>query len=96
MQRAVGRAYLRLKGEHPRRPPSRFSLVMEIACDALLVSAFLALTASAVVLAWTLFIGLQATALLSALALAAFAALLLLVWEKVAWEPFVDHLSELS
>jgi hypothetical protein len=96
MQRAIGRAYLRVRGAHPRRPKSDHSLLIEIGCDALLAFAGMAVLAGFALVAWAMLDGLQLTKVVLGLALLALGPLLLLVWERVAWEPFVERLSELS
>lgn len=96
MQRAIGRAYKRLRGAHPRRPDSRYRLLKEIACDMLLGAAFVSIVSAPVTLVWAAYSGLDLAKIMLSLGLLALGAGLLLVWEQVAWEPFVERLSHLS
>lgn len=96
MQRAVGRAYQRLKGAHPRRPKSPYSGLLELACDLLLACAGAAVAGAVGVLIWGVVGGFAMWIGLASFGLAVLAAGLLLTWEKVAWEPFVERLTELS
>lgn len=100
MKRAVGRAYQRVKGVHPRRPKSRTSLLLDIACDLLLASSAAGLVGGMGVLLWATVGGLETARLVSGAALIAIGAALLLAWERIAWEPFAQapppHLDDLK
>jgi hypothetical protein len=96
MQRAIGRAYQRLRGNHPRRPKSAFSLVIEISCDMLLGAAAMAAFAGAALLVWGLLAGVAVNLLIGGGLLLGAAAALLLAWEWLAWKSFGETLSELS
>ena len=98
MKRAAGRAYQRIKGAQPRRPKSRTSLLVDIACDLLLTASAAGILGGMAVLVWATVSGLRLAQLVSGAALIAVGALLLLLWERIAWEPFAheasEHLSE--
>ena len=96
MQRTIGRVRQRLRGTHPRRPASRFSFMAEIACDLLLAVAGGVLLFGFVVVVWAMLNGLPVVRLVAGVALMAFACVLLALWERLAWEPFVERLSRLS
>ena len=96
MQRAIGRAYQRLQGAHPRRPPSRAGRAMEIFCDALLVLAAATFVAGLGLAAWSFFPAFAPFRLAAGVALVTVGPLLLLLWERLAWEPFEKVLSQLT
>jgi len=96
MQRAIGRAYQRLQGAHPRRPRNRYSLLVEIGCDVLLGAVVLSSLAAFALLAWAMYAGFTAAAIALVIGLVGLSAALLLVWERVAWEPLAERLSEIS
>lgn len=94
MKRAVVRAYRRVQGAHPRRPKSRHSLWLDLACDLLLALAATGLLGGVAVLLWGLATGARLSQLLAGAGLFVLGAALLLAWERIAWEPFVEALSE--
>jgi hypothetical protein len=96
MQRALGRAYQRFQGEHPRRPASASGRAMELICDGLLVLAFASLPAGIGVAVSGLIGGVHPTRLAIGGGLVAAGPLLLLAWERLAWEPFAKRLSQLD
>ena len=100
MKRAVGRAYQRVKGIHPRRPKSRTSLLLDIVCDLLLASSAAGLLGGMGVLLWATVSGLETARLIFGAVLIASGAALLLLWERIAWEPFAhalpQHLDDLK
>lgn len=96
MQRAIGRAYQRFQGGHPRRPSSRYSLLIEIGCDLLLAGAILCVLGAFGLLAWAIYAGFDARTIFLCLGLMAAGAVLLLVWEHVAWKPFAERLSDMT
>jgi hypothetical protein len=96
MQRTIGRAYKRLRGAHPRRPKSNVSHLLELACDALLAAAVLALLGGLALALWSVFGGVSAEGLILGLVLVGCGATLLCAWERLAWEPFAQQLDELS
>ena len=96
MQRALSRAHQRLQGNHPRRPAAPFARTIEILCDILLAAAAVAFLAGVGLTAWALVSGPGLVQLLSGLALLVVGPVLLLIWERVAWEPFARRLSQLS
>ena len=96
MRRAVSRAYKRIRGAHPRRPKSAFSLVIEISCDVLLAASALLAAAGFAFMAWAAVQGFPVGFLALGTALVVAAAGLLLLWEWLAWESFAATLSHLS
>jgi hypothetical protein len=94
MKRAVHRAYRRFTGAHPRRPRSRASLAAEIGCDLMLALAVFGMLGGAGVLVWATATGFHAGLLLCGALMIGLGALLLLIWERVAWEPFAEKISE--
>jgi hypothetical protein len=96
MQRALARAHQRLQGNHPRRPPAPFARTTEILCDILLAASAVAFLAGVGLTVWAIVGRLGLVQLCSGLALLAIGPVLLLIWERVAWEPFGRRLSQLS
>lgn len=96
MQRALGRAYQRFQGGHPRRPPSKGTPLAELVCDALLLLAIATFLAGVAVVVAGLIGGVHVARLLVGGALVLAGPVLLLVWERLAWEPFVKRLSHLD
>lgn len=100
MKRAVGRAYQRLKGEHPRRPKSKTNGLVEVACDLLLGLAALGMIGGLALLLWATVSGLHPAKLLGGAAAIGLGAGLLLLWERIVWEPaaraLARRLDELS
>jgi hypothetical protein len=94
MKRAAGRAYQRFKGAHPRRPKSRTSLLVEISCDLMLGMAAVGMLGGLAVLIWATMTGLHLPQLAAGAALIGLGALLLLLWERIAWEPIVRELGQ--
>ncbi len=92
MKRAAGRAYQRLRGAHPRRPITRTSALEEIGCDLLLGLAGVGMLGGLVLLVWATMRGLPLAQLIVGAALIGFGAVLLLLWERIAWEPLVREL----
>jgi hypothetical protein len=64
--------------------------------DAMLAAAALAALGGGVLIVLAVLDGFEPMQALAGAALVALAALLLYVWEKLAWEPFVEQMSELS
>ena len=95
MQRAVARAYQRLQGNHPRRPPAPFARTMEVLCDGLLGLAVVAFLGGVGLIVWGLVAGFAPIRLIAGLVLLAVSAVLLLLWERFAWEPFIKQFSQL-
>jgi hypothetical protein len=96
MQRAIGRAYQRVKGAHPRRPKSDHSWIMELGCDLLLIAAGVAVLSGFGLAVWGMLGVLQPVKIGIGVGLLALGPVLLLLWERVAWEPFAERLSHLS
>ncbi|MGZ6015779.1 MAG: hypothetical protein ACXWKM_08535 [Phenylobacterium sp.] len=96
MQRAIGRAYQRVKGAHPRRPKSSHRWMVELGCDLLLIAAGLAVLGGFGLAVWGMLGAMQPVKIAVGLGLLALAPVLLLIWERVAWEPFAERLSHLS
>ena len=96
MQRALARAHQRLQGNHPRRPSAPFARTTEILCDILLAAAVVAFLAGVALFVWAIVSGLGLFKIFAGLALLAIGPILLLIWERVAWEPFGRNLSQLS
>lgn len=94
MKRAVGRAYRRMQGAHPRRPKTSSRWLAELACDFLLTSAAAGVLAGVALALWGVAAGGRLPQLVSGLAFFVIGAGLLLVWERVAWEPFAEDLSD--
>ncbi len=96
MQRQLGRAYQRLQGAHPRRPPSLSGHAMEFFCDVLLALAATSLVGGLGLIVWSFFPALSPLRLGAGLAALVASPLLLLLWERLAWEPFAKRLAQLS
>ncbi|HVN01571.1 MAG TPA: hypothetical protein VMT68_15295 [Caulobacteraceae bacterium] len=96
MQRALGRAYQRLQGAHPRRQDTASGRAAEIACDALLVAAGAALIGGLGLVAASLVGGFDPARLALGAGLVAASPALLLVWERLAWEPFAKRLARMD
>lgn len=96
MQRAIGRARQRLQGEHPRRPKSTIGLLVEISCDLLLAAAAAAVLGGVALVVWAILDGWNPARMVAGLCLLAMGPVILLIWERIAWAPFVEHLSDLS
>lgn len=96
MRRALNRAYLRLQGKHPRRPRSLVGQLASLAADAVLTGAVLAALGGVVLIVLAVLDGFQLVQALGGVALVALAVLLLYVWEKLAWGPFLEGMSGLS
>lgn len=92
MKRAAGRACQRLRGAHPRRPMTRTSALEEIGCDLMLGLAGAGMLGGLILLVVATVTGLHFIQLLVGAALIGLGALLLLLWEQIAWEPFVQEL----
>ena len=88
MKRAAGRAYQRIRGAHPRRPKTGTSLLVDITCDLLLAASAAGLLGGMAVLLWATVSGLDTTRLVAGAALIGVGGVLLLLWERIAWEPF--------
>ncbi len=96
MQRTIGRAYQRLKGNHPRRPEGFGHRVMEIFCDVLLGFGALAIPIGIGLVVWGCLTGFDLARIGIGAALVVVGPLALLAWEHLAWEPFEERLSQLS
>ena len=96
MKRAIGRAYKRIQGRHPRREKTGNGWLVELGCDLILVGASACALAGVGLAVWAAIAGFLGSAILAVIALFALGAGLLLLWEKIAWEPFVGHLNELT
>lgn len=98
MQRALNRAYQRVQGNHPRRPRARFSILMDIACDVLLVGAAFAFLGGLAVMVWGLAEGFRFEPLrfLVGLAFLAVSPVLLILWDRLAWQSLIKDLSDLT
>jgi len=95
MRRALGRAYQRVQGNHPRRPASPSAKIMTLVCDAMLAAAAIAFVAGVGLVAWSVFAGPEPVRIVVGLALVAIGPMLLLAWERLAWEPFIKRFSQL-
>lgn len=96
MQRTLGRAYQRLQGGHPRRPASVYGRAMEFFCDGLLALAGIAFVGGVALIVWSFLPSFAPLRLAAGLALLATSPLVLLLWERLAWEPFEMRLSQLT
>ena len=96
MQRTLGRAHQRLKGEHPRRSPTVSGRAMEYFCDGLLILAGVSFFAGLSVAVWSFIGGFSVIRLLAGGALLAASVGLLFLWERLAWEPLGKMFSQLS
>jgi len=96
MRRTLGRAYRRFHGDHPRRPPGPLSRVTEILTDVLLGAGFVLGIAGLAIAVGNLIRGPHPLGVTLGGGLALLGAALLLLWERVAWEPFEDQLRDLS
>jgi hypothetical protein len=83
-----------MKGAHPRRPKTPVRWLAELACDLLLTLAAAGLLGGVALALWGLAAGGRLPQLLAGLAAFAIGAVLLLVWERVAWEPFAEELAD--
>ncbi len=94
MQRTLGRAYQRLQGNHPRRQDGeRF---MELVCDAILVLAVLDFLGGVALIVWGCITGLEPIRIAAGVVLVILSPLLLLLWERMAWEPFAERLAQMD
>ncbi len=96
MQRTLGRAYQRLKGNHPRRPEGWGHRAMEIFCDALLAFGALAIPIGIGLVVWGCATGFVVGRLAAGAILVTLGPVALILWEHLAWEPFGERLSQLS
>ena len=94
MQRTLGRAYQRLQGNHPRRADGNW--VMELFYDALFAFGLIAFPAGAALLLWGCIARFEPARMSAGVALMLLSPLALLVWERLAWEPFVERLSQMD
>ena len=95
MQRTLGRAYQRLRGNHPRRSPSLDGRAMEIVCDCLLAFAALDFLIGLAFTIWSVLSGAGPMSILAGVILVGLGPLLLLLWERLAWEPLASRLSQM-
>jgi len=93
IKRAVKRAVARARGDHPGGA-SKNGLLKTVLCDLLLVAVALLLLAGFVVVVIALFRGLAM--LLIGAGLLVLGVVLLIVWERLFWEPCARKLSELT
>ena len=94
MQRTLGRAYQRLQGNHPRRPDGQRA--MELFCDVLLAFGVIAFPAGVALIVWGCLAGFGPIRIVAGSALVILSPLVLVLWERLAWEPFREHLSQLT
>jgi len=94
MQRTLGRAYQRLQGNHPRRPDGHRAT--ELFCDALLLLGVLAVPVGAWLFVWGCVARFDLVRLGGGVVFLILGPLVLLLWERLAWEPFGKRLSQLS
>ena len=94
MQRTLGRAYQRLQGNHPRRPDG--NRTMEAFCDALFAIGLLAFPAGIAVGLWGCIGKFEPSRVAAGLGLIIISPLALLLWERLAWEPFIERLSQMD
>jgi hypothetical protein len=69
---------------------------MEIFCDGLLVLAAIAFVCGLGFIIWGFFGGFAPFRLVAGILLLAVSAMLLFIWERLAWEPFAKTLSHIS
>jgi hypothetical protein len=96
MQRAIGRAYQRLQTGYPGPRRNRHGLMVEIGCDVLLTVVVMSSLAAFGLLAWAMYAGFTGAVIGLALGLVGASASLLLVWERIAWQPAASRISGLS
>ncbi len=94
MQRTLDRAYQRIQGNHPRRPDGARG--MELFCDALLALGVLAFAAGLALILWGCIVRFEPIRIAAGAALVIFGPLVLLLWERLAWEPFAERLSQMD
>ncbi len=94
MQRTLGRACQRLQGNHPRRPDGH--RLMELLCDAILALAGLVFVGGLGLIAWGCIGQFEPIRVVAGGALVIATPFVLLFWERLAWEPFEERLSQLS
>ena len=93
--RAFGRAVARVRGDHPRRGRKNGLLLM-LACDLGLILAGILLLAGLVLIAVGLVPSFSLPRLLIGVGLGALSVVVLVIWERVFWEPFAHKLAQLS
>jgi hypothetical protein len=96
MQRTLNRAYQRLQGNHPRRPPSWINRAIETVLDLLFFGAILVFLGGIALIVWSLAAGFEITLFSVGLALLVLGPVLLLLWERVGWEPVAKRFSKLT
>jgi hypothetical protein len=96
VKRAMKRAARRVRGDHPRRTadPARFGLY--VLCDLLLLATVISFFAGLAFTVIGLLGAIGVADLVLGLALIGLSILLLILWEKVFWDPFAHHFDELS
>ena len=94
MQRTVNRVYRRLRGQHPRRPPSTAGRVLGLVFDGVLALALVAVLSGfcLIVIGPDVRSSIEISAIGLAILLFGFA--LLLLWERLAWGPFSNAVPE--
>ncbi len=93
MQRTLGRAYQRLRGGHPRRPEGERA--MELFCDALFALGVLAFPAGVALISWGCIAKFERIRIAAGAALVILSPLVMLLWERLAWEPVIERLSQM-
>lgn len=94
MQQTLGRAYQRLRGNHPRRQDGNHAI--ELLYDALLAFGVLALPAGVALVVWGCLDRFEPVRTGGGAALIVLSPSVLLLWERLAWAPFVDRISRMD
>jgi len=93
--RAVKRAAARMRGDHPR-PGGEEETLRTLLYDLLLIVAAVFALAGVVLIVISLVQGFSAAKLVIGAGLVILGIVLLLLWERLFWEPFARDLSRLS
>ncbi len=93
--RAVNRAAARMRGDHPRRGGEEEAL-RTLLCDLLLIVTAVLALAGLVLIVIGLVQGFSVVKLLIGVGLVVLGVVLLLLWERLFWEPIARDLSRLS
>jgi hypothetical protein len=96
MQRALKRAHQRLQGRQPEWGGSEPGLWAKILYDALLTAAGAAFLGGLALIAWGVADRLEVMKVVGGAVLVVLGPALLILWERLVWEPFADKLSQLS
>jgi hypothetical protein len=96
VKRAAKRAMRRIKGDHPHRGAKVARFGVLLACDVILIAAAMAFLGGFAFVIVGLVQMIDIVSLGMGVALIVLSALLLILWERVFWEPFAHNLEDLT